>query len=131
MADFEGVDYYALDGLLSDEQKLVRDTVREFVNDKILPVIDEHQREGTFPVEALPGMAAMGLLGANLEGYGLPGLDNISYGLGPSAAVALRSNSSIKNSWLISLPFELTNLKDDSITWHRDDALTILSDTFK
>ncbi|SVB34967.1 uncharacterized protein METZ01_LOCUS187821, partial [marine metagenome] len=81
MAAFEGVDYYALDGLLSDEQKLVRDTVREFVNDKILPVIDEHQREGTFPVEALPGMAAMGLLGANLEGYGLPGLDNISYGL--------------------------------------------------
>jgi len=81
MAAFEGVDYYALDGLLSDEQKLVRDTVREFVSDKILPVIDEHQREGTFPVEALPGMAAMGLLGANLEGYGLPGLDNISYGL--------------------------------------------------
>ena len=81
MAAFEGVDYYALDGLLSDEQKLVRDTVREFVSDKILPVIDEHQREGTFPVEALPVMADMGLLGANLEGYGLPGLDNISYGL--------------------------------------------------
>ena len=81
MAAFEGVDYYALDGLLNDEQKLVRDTVREFVSDKILPIVDEHQREGTFPVETLPGLAAMGLLGANLEGYGLPGLDNISYGL--------------------------------------------------
>ncbi len=81
MAAFEGVDYYALDGLLNDEQKLVRDTVREFVSDKILPIIDEHQRDGTFPVETLPGLAAMGLLGANLEGYGLPGLDNISYGL--------------------------------------------------
>ena len=77
MAAFEGVDYYALDGLLNDEQKLVRDTVREFVSDKILPIVDEHQREGTFPVETLPGLAAMGLLGANLEGYGLPGLDNI------------------------------------------------------
>ena len=81
MAAFEGVDYYALDELLNDEQKLVRDTVRDFVSDKILPIIDEHQREGTFPKEALPGMAEMGLLGANLEGYGLPGLDNISYGL--------------------------------------------------
>lgn len=81
MAAFEGVDFYALDELLNDEQKLVRDTVRKFVSDKILPIIDEHQREGTFPVEVLPVMADMGLLGANLEGYGLPGLDNISYGL--------------------------------------------------
>ncbi len=81
MAVFEGVDYYALDELLNDEQRLVRDTVREFVSDKILPIINEHQREGTFPKEALPVMGEMGLLGANLEGYGLPGLDNISYGL--------------------------------------------------
>ncbi len=81
MAAFEGVDYYALDELLNDEQKLVRDTVRQFVSDKILPIIDEHQREGTFPKEALPAMGEMGLLGANLDGYGLPGLDNISYGL--------------------------------------------------
>jgi len=81
MAAFEGVDYYALDELLNDEQKLVRDTVREFVSDKILPIINEHQREGTFPLEVLPVMGEMGLLGANLDGYGLPGLDNISYGL--------------------------------------------------
>ncbi len=81
MAVFEGVDYYALDDLLDDEQKLVRDTVRAFVSDKVLPIIDEHQREGTFPREALAGMAEMGLLGANLEGYGLPGLDETSYGL--------------------------------------------------
>ncbi len=81
MAAFEGVDYYALDELLNDEQRLVRDTVRKFVSDKILPIINEHQREGTFPKEVLPVMGEMGLLGANLEGYGLPGLDNISYGL--------------------------------------------------
>jgi glutaryl-CoA dehydrogenase len=81
MAAYEGVDYYAIDELLTDEQKLVRDTVRSFVSDKVLPIIEEHQREGTFPASALPVMAGMGLLGANLEGFGLPGLDNVSYGL--------------------------------------------------
>lgn len=81
MAGFEGVDYYGIDDLLDDEQKLVRDTVRQFVSDKVLPIIDEHQREGTFPCEVLPGIAEMGLLGGNLDGYGLPGLDNIAYGL--------------------------------------------------
>ena len=81
MAAFEGVDYYALDDLLNNEQKLVRDTVREFVSDKVIDIIDEHQREGTFPKEFLSTMAEMGWLGANLEGYGLPGLDNVSYGL--------------------------------------------------
>ena len=81
MAAFEGVDYYALDDLLDDEQKLVRDTVREFVSDKVIDTIDEHQRAGTFPKELLSTMAEMGLLGGNLEGYGLPGLDNVSYGL--------------------------------------------------
>ncbi len=81
MAGFQGVDYYGIDELLDDEQKLVRDTVREFVSDKILPIIAEHQRQGTFPCEVLPRIAEMGLLGGNLEGYGLPGLDNIAYGL--------------------------------------------------
>jgi glutaryl-CoA dehydrogenase len=81
MAAYEGVDYYGVDELLTDEQKLVRDTVRSFVSDKVLPIIEEHQREGTFPASALPVMANMGLLGANLEGFGLPGLDNVSYGL--------------------------------------------------
>ncbi len=81
MAGFQGVDYYGIDELLDDEQKLVRDTVREFVSDKILPIIAEHQRQGTFPHEVLPRIAEMGLLGGNLEGYGLPGLDNIAYGL--------------------------------------------------
>ncbi|MFQ5745103.1 MAG: acyl-CoA dehydrogenase family protein [Acidobacteriota bacterium] len=81
MAGFEGVDYYALDDLLTDEQRLIRDTVREFVADKVLPIIEDHQRAGTFPVELLPQMAEMGLLGANLEGYGCASLDNIAYGL--------------------------------------------------
>jgi len=81
MAAFEGVDYYQMDELLDDEQRLVRDTVREFVSAQVLPIIDEHQRAGTFPHELLSGMAEMGLLGGNLDGYGLPGLDSVAYGL--------------------------------------------------
>ena len=81
MAVFEGVDYYSMDELLDDEQRLVRDTVRQFVSDKVLPIIEEHQREGTFPAPVVPGLAELGVFGCNLEGYGLPGLDEISYGL--------------------------------------------------
>jgi glutaryl-CoA dehydrogenase len=81
MAAYEGVDYYAMDELLDDEQKLVRDTVREFVSDKVVPIVDEHARAGTFPRDLLAPMAEMGLLGGNLDGYGLPGLDNVAYGL--------------------------------------------------
>jgi len=81
MAVFEGVDYYSMDELLDDEQRLVRDTVRQFVSEQVLPIIEEHQREGTFPATVVPGLAELGVFGCNLEGYGLPGLDEISYGL--------------------------------------------------
>jgi glutaryl-CoA dehydrogenase len=81
MASYEGVDYFQMDELLDDEQLLVRDTVRAFVSDKVVPIVDEYAREGKFPIELLEPMAEMGLLGGNLEGYGLPGLDNVAYGL--------------------------------------------------
>jgi len=81
MPAFEAVDYYLLDDLLDDEQRLIRDTVRQFVDDKVLPIIDEHQRAGTFPQELVIPMAEMGLLGANLDGYECAGLDDVSYGL--------------------------------------------------
>ena len=77
---FQPLDFLALDGLLSDEERLVRDTVRVFVSDKVLPVIEKHFREGTFPAQLVPEMARMGLLGANLEGYGCPGLNDVAYG---------------------------------------------------
>ena len=80
MADFVGVDFYEMDDMLSDEQRLVRDTVRKFIQDKALPIIDGHQREGTFPLSLLPEIAEMGLLGANIPDYGA-GMDAVSYGL--------------------------------------------------
>ena len=81
MPTFEAVDFYALEDELSDEQRLIRDTVRQFVTTKFLPGIEKHQRDGTFPEDLIPQIAAMGLFGANVKGFGCTGLDSVSYGL--------------------------------------------------
>jgi glutaryl-CoA dehydrogenase len=79
---FHGVDFYNIDGLLSEEQRAVRDTVRAWVDDNLLPVIGDCYVEGKFPKQLIPGMAELGLFGANLpEEYGCAGLDNVAYGL--------------------------------------------------
>jgi glutaryl-CoA dehydrogenase len=79
---FHGVDFYDIDGLLSEEQRAVRDTVRGWVDDNLLPIIGECYVEGKFPKQLIPGMAELGLFGANLpEEYGCAGLDNVAYGL--------------------------------------------------
>jgi len=79
---FHGVDFYNLDGLLSEEERAVRDTVRAWVDDNLLPIIGECYVEGRFPKQLIPGMAELGLFGANLpEEYGCAGLDNVAYGL--------------------------------------------------
>jgi len=82
MNEFRGVDFYRLDDLLSEEERLARDTVRAFVNDRVLPIIDKHFEQGTFPAHLIPVMAELGLLGANLpEAYGGAGMNNVAYGL--------------------------------------------------
>ncbi len=78
---FRGVDYYNLDDLLSEEQRQVRRTVRAFVNEKILPIIADCYEQHKFPDELIPEMADLGFFGANLQGYGTAGIDNIAYGL--------------------------------------------------
>jgi glutaryl-CoA dehydrogenase len=78
---YQPLDFLACDDLLSDEERLVRDTTRAFVNDKVLPIIGKHFREGSFPAHLVPEMAAIGLLGANLRGYGCAGLNSVAYGL--------------------------------------------------
>jgi glutaryl-CoA dehydrogenase len=78
---FKGIDYYDIESSLSDEARLVRDTARVFVEREFLPGIREHYRAGTFPLELAERMGALGMYGANLSGYGLPGIDNVSYGL--------------------------------------------------
>jgi len=78
---FKGIDYYDIESELSTQARQVRDTVRAFVEEEVLPVIQEHYRAGTFPDNLAPRMGELGLLGAALSGYGLPGLDSISYGV--------------------------------------------------
>ena len=81
MASFEQLDFWQLEDQYSEDERMVRDTVRQFVQDQVLPIIEHHFREGTFPRKLVPGMAELGLLGANLEGYGCAGLGAVAYGL--------------------------------------------------
>ena len=79
---YTGVDFYDLDSLLSEEERAVRDAVREWVDDNLMPIIGECYIEGRFPKELIPGMAELCLYGANLpEEYGCAGLNNVAYGL--------------------------------------------------
>jgi glutaryl-CoA dehydrogenase len=81
MAKFQGVDYFDTDSLLSEEERMIRDTVREWVDDELMPVIEHAYIERASP-GAHPGMAELGMFGANLpEEYGCAGLNNVAYGL--------------------------------------------------
>ncbi|MDH5282381.1 MAG: acyl-CoA dehydrogenase family protein, partial [Gemmatimonadota bacterium] len=82
MGAFEGVDFYDIDSLLGEEERAVRDTVRAWVEEQLMPVIGECYLEGRFPKELIPGLAELGVLGANLpEEFGCAGLGNVAYGL--------------------------------------------------
>jgi len=81
MPSFPGVDFLDFDSLLSDEEKLARQSARQFVDDEIMPIIEQYNREGKFPVQLVPQMADLGLFGASLQGYGCAGMSNVEYGL--------------------------------------------------
>ncbi|HWE30794.1 MAG TPA: acyl-CoA dehydrogenase family protein [Polyangia bacterium] len=78
---FSGLDYFAIDELLTDDERLVRDTFRRFVDDELMPIVGKHFRAGTFPMELPKKLGALGALGASLEGYGCAGMGPIAYGL--------------------------------------------------
>jgi len=75
------VDYYGIDELLTEEQRMMRDAVRDWVEAKFLPIVSQHHRDGTFPMELAKDLGEMGVFGATLKGYGCAGLDNVAYGL--------------------------------------------------
>jgi glutaryl-CoA dehydrogenase len=82
MARFEGVDYFDVDALLSEEERMIRDTVRDWVEENLLPVINDAYVGRYLPKELIPQMAELGVFGANLpEEYGCAGLNNVAYGL--------------------------------------------------
>lgn len=103
MSDFQGVDFYRTDELLSEEEWMVRNTVRDFVSEKVLPIIDRHFEEATFPVHLVREMAELGLLGVNLpQQYGGAGLNQVAYGLAMQELErgdsALRSFASVQGA---------------------------------
>jgi glutaryl-CoA dehydrogenase len=77
----ETVDFFRLDDLLSEEERLVRATVGRFVDERFLPIIAEHYERGSFPTEIVPDLARLGVFGMHLHGYGAAGMSNVMYGL--------------------------------------------------
>ena len=82
MSDFQGVDFLRIDELLSQDEQLARQSIREWVSHEFLPRIQEFVRQdGAFPMDLVPTIAELGLFGANLQGYGCAGMNNVAYGL--------------------------------------------------
>ena len=78
---YEGFDFLHIDNQLSEEEKMIRDTVRQFTTKEIMPIISKHYEDGTFPTHLIPMLAELGTFGATIEGYGCAGLNYTSYGL--------------------------------------------------
>ena len=81
MPGFPGVDFLDFDSLLSDEEKLVRQTARQFVDDQVIPIIEKHNRDAAFPMHLVPQLGELGFFGSNLIGYGCAEMSNVAYGL--------------------------------------------------
>src|SRR5437868_1202620 len=113
-------DLYNIDYLLSEEERMVRDTVRKFVRERVLPIIDEHFEAGTFPRELIPTIAELGLLGMHIEGYGCAGLSAVSYGLACQELEAgdsgLRSFVSVQGS-LAMFPIHAFGSEEQKQHW--------------
>jgi len=113
-------DLYNIDYLLSEEERMVRDTVRKFVQERVLPIISEHFEAGTFPRELIPAIADLGLLGMHLEGYGCAGLSAVSYGLACQELEAgdsgLRSFVSVQGS-LVMFPIWSFGSEEQKQRW--------------
>src|SRR5207253_10919759 len=81
MGRFRGVDYFGIETLLSEDERMIRDAVRDWVEAEFIPIVPEHHRAGTFPIALIPKLGELGVFGATLKGYGCAGLSNVAYGL--------------------------------------------------
>ena len=81
MPDFEAADFYRLDELLTANERQLRDRVRGWVEERFLPGIVQHYRDGTFPLEMVPELAALGVFGPSIKGYGCAGLGSVAAGV--------------------------------------------------
>jgi glutaryl-CoA dehydrogenase len=117
---FQGFDFLHLDPSFTEDELLVRKTARDFVEDNLVPIVEECFREGRFPRELVPIMGELGFFGANLEGYGCAGMSNVEYGLvmqelerGDSG---FRSFVSVQ-SGLVMYPIYTFGSEDQKNTW--------------
>jgi glutaryl-CoA dehydrogenase len=113
-------DLYNIDSLLSEEERMVRDTVRKFVRERVLPIIGEHFEAGTFPLDLIPAIAELGLLGMHIDGYGCAGLSSVCYGLACQELEAgdsgLRSFVSVQGS-LVMFPIYAYGSEEQKQHW--------------
>src|SRR5579859_4312674 len=117
---FKGVDFMQFDGLLSGDELLSRDTTRQFVEDNVIPIIEQCNRDRRFPKELIQPMGRLGFFGASLEGYGCAGMSNVEYGLvmqelerGDSG---LRSFVSVQSA-LVMYPIYTFGSEEQKDTW--------------
>jgi len=120
MRKFEGLDFMLVDSRLSEDERMVRDTVRAFVEEQAMPLFMEHYENGTFPGELLEPMGALGIFGPTFDGYGCAGVNNVSYGLmmqelerGDSG---LRSFASVQSS-LVMFPIYSYGSDEQKSKW--------------
>jgi glutaryl-CoA dehydrogenase len=120
VAKFQGLDFLRLDDLLSDEEKITRDTVRRFVDEKFMPLIDDHFEKATFPMEIIPKVGELGLFGMKLHGYGCAGTNNVQYGLAcqelERGDSGLRSLMSVQSS-LVMYPIHSFGSEEQKEYW--------------
>src|ERR1051326_6185101 len=119
--NYKGVDYFNIDALLSEEEKMVRDSAREFVDNEIIPVIEQHNQAMTFPLLVVPKMAELGMFGSTLpEKYGGMNINSVAYGLmltelerGDSG---LRSFASVQSA-LVMYPIFAFGSEEQKMKW--------------
>ena len=121
MARYSGVDFYDVDSLLSEEERQIRDHVRDWVEDRYLPLVEKAYEEGYFPSEVIPEVAEMGLLGATLpEKYGCAGVNATAYGLAMQELErgdsGLRSFASVQGS-LAMYPIYAYGTEEQRLKW--------------
>jgi glutaryl-CoA dehydrogenase len=117
---FQPLDFLQLDTLLTEDERLIRDNTRAFVEDNVIPIIEQCNREARFPRELVPKMGELGFFGATIDGYGCAGLNNVEYGLltqelerGDSG---LRSFVSVQSA-LVMYPIHAFGSEDQKNLW--------------
>jgi glutaryl-CoA dehydrogenase len=120
MEKFQGVDYYQIDDWFTEEEKMIRDSVRNYVENQYLPLVEESFMKGEFPRHIVNELGELGILGSSIEGYGCAGLNGISYGLicqelerGDSG---LRSFASVQSS-LVMYPIHAFGSEEQRQKW--------------